>query len=176
LGVKNQPPRLDDVENVVRHLSRTVGLTGGNPDYAHPNMCLINVGVYTGNRVSYSYAGPRGEPCTDTPAPVSCNISGPSTLTHPNQLANNIVSTVGDRWRVRCTGRALVSVSTSTDVELINQTDHIASGLYVDRPGETSSTVYVEPTADVYIVSKLETNSAPPGQYTGSGIITISWY
>lgn len=143
-----------------------------------PDQCFLLATVSYRGIGSWRWGQMEGT-CTPPPVqpiPVNCTVSGPSTLSHANQQSTTVSGTIRDKWKLSCSNDTLVTVSTTRNVLLKNQTGEIASGLYVERTGVTTLDVFVERTADVYIVSELETPSASPGLYTGSGIIYVTWY
>lgn len=177
LGIMGERPDTSDVQRVLSHLLRTYPMTLRRSNQGvEPNQCYLIAVVRTGTTRAQQY-GHTYDTCTPPPAvPVSCTISGPSTLSHPNQQSTNVSGSVRDKWRVDCSDKTLVTVSTTRDVILKNQSGVISTGLYVERTGVTTLDIFVERTADVYIVSELETPYASPGLYTGSGIIYVTWY
>lgn len=137
--------------------------------------CLILATVfYSGRGYQYRSSQPQCTPHAEIP-PTSCSVTGPTVLMHPTQQSNQIVSSVGDQWRISCTAAARVKISSSRSVTLSSNKGEITSRLYVGRAGVTDLELDVDRTANVYIESKLETPSAVPGLYSGSGVITITW-
>lgn len=170
-------------ENLMRvkdHLLRSKRLYFSNINQSRmeKDSCVASLTYQQPNRkgAEYQMTKPMCTLQSSLPDPVSCNVTGPANLNHPTQPADSVSSIVEDKWRIRCTAPVTVNVSTTRAVNLSSGANTMQSGLYVGRAGVTGSVIDVEGIADVNIVSQLETPSAPPGQYSGSGIITIDWY
>ena len=180
LGRIGEDPVDSDVKAAALHL------LGKSPrkyvQYAYytwpKDYCSVGVTVNYGGTKAWTWNHGDGG-CTvgpNKPDPVSCKIVGPSTLTHPTQHSDLVGGTIGEQWRVSCTGATAVNVATTRVLDLYSGRDHITSGLYVERVGSVEKDIDVDQSTDVYIISRLETTAALPGEYLGSGIITISWY
>ncbi|CAI1783512.1 Uncharacterised protein [Serratia quinivorans] len=179
LGPWGKKPDDTDAVRVIRHVMQTQPIhLNFSQNGIKADQCSVIAKISYNGVANWSW-GHYTDSCTLPPVqpqPVSCTVSGPSTLSHPNQQSTKISGSIRDKWQLSCTNDTLVTVSTTRDVMLNNHSGEIATGLYVERTGVTTLDVFVERTADVYIVSELETPSASPGLYTGSGIIYVTWY
>ena len=108
--------------------------------------------------------------------PISCNVSsGETSFRHPTQAVGVLASVIRQDWTVACTGKVSLKVTTPDSVELKSANSTIDSKLFVGEVGKTTQQVEVQEDTSIALLSQLASVATAPGEYSGSGVVQISW-
>ncbi len=165
----------NDGQAVAEHI---VGALGGvKRPYTGPVLTCWNAQypAWQGGYLYYFTWESFGECPYSQPAPVVCTVRGPGDILHPLRTVGGTGPDTSDVVRITCSSKTTVVVTTPGDIQLRSGGAKLSSRLYVGRAGDTSYKLDVAETAVVPVISRILGLAGEAGEYSGSGVITVTW-